>query len=260
MPNSGNLISRWAYGLLLLLISSHAHAAVPDWVRAAAGATLPKYEADVNAVVLLNEVTFTITSADEYVEHQRRIVKILRPDGRDEANFGIHFRGKEKFSSLHAWSIDSGGHEYELKDKEFAERGFDDFELYSDVRYRTITAPAGNPGTVVAFETEVKRRPWLHHLRWDFQEDVPIHETHVVLHMPQGWEYKDYWAGIPATPSMQSGNNAEWRMMDMREIKHEDMSPPEWALAGRLEIAYLEPGESPKNAASWDALGNGKTS
>ncbi len=239
-----------------LLLSSCAWAAVPDWVRTSVAASLPKYEPDTNAVVLLDEVTYTVTSPDEYVEHYRRAVKILRPDGRDQANFVVHFRQKEKVVSLRAWSIDPKGHEYELKDKDFAERGLFDFELYNDIRLRTATAPAADPGAVVAFEFEVRRHPWLNHLTWGFQESIPVHESHVVLHLPQGWEYRAYWAGIsPVVPVQKAGNEAEWILRDLPAIDREAMSPPFWALSARLGLAYLEPGASAKNTASWEALG-----
>src|SRR5436309_618185 len=106
----------------------------------------------------------------------RRIVKILRPEGRDAANFALYFRQKEKVLGLHAWSIDKLGHDYELKDKDFAERGLFDFELYNDIRLRTATAPAADPGAIVAFEFEVRRHPWLHHFTWNFQESIPVRQ------------------------------------------------------------------------------------
>jgi hypothetical protein len=104
---------------------------VPEWVRTAAAAPLPQYEPDTDAVVLLDDVCYSVTNAGEYVEHYRRAVKILRPEGREEANFQLHFGQKEKVLSLHAWTIDKSGHEYELRDKDFAERGAFAFELYS---------------------------------------------------------------------------------------------------------------------------------
>jgi transglutaminase-like putative cysteine protease len=207
-------------------------------------------------VVLLDEVTYTVTGPDDYLEHYRRAVKILRPDGRDEADFSVHFHQREKVVSLHAWSIDKSGHEYELKDKDFAERGLFDFELYNDIRLRTVTAPAADPGAVVAFEYEVRRHPWLNHFTWGFQESIPVHESHVVLHLPQGWEYRAYWAGMsPATPAQKTGNAVEWTLYDLPAIEHEAMSPTRWALSARLGLAYLEPGSSAKNTASWEALG-----
>jgi len=217
---------------------------------------LPKYEPDTNAVVLLDEVTYTVTGPDEYIEHYRRVIKILRPDGRGEGNFAVPFRQKEKIISLHAWSIDKSGHEYELKEKDFAERGVFEFELYNDVRLRTATAPAANPDSVVALEYEARRHPWLNHIDWGFQESIPIHQAHIVLRLPQGWEYRAVWAGIlPVTPTPGTGNDAEWTLHDLPAIKHEPMSPPFWALSARLGLAYLEPGQSARNASSWEALG-----
>src|SRR5580700_11930968 len=138
--------------LAILTTAAWAGVSVPEWVRTAAAAPLPQYEPDTDAVVLLDDVCYSVTNAGEYVEHYRRAVKILRPEGREEANFQLHFGQKEKVLSLHAWTIDKSGHEYELRDKDFAERGAFAFELYSDIRLRTATAPASDPGAVVAFE------------------------------------------------------------------------------------------------------------
>lgn len=253
MRNSG----RWfAPVAAVVLTASCAWAAVPDWMRSAAAASLPRYEPDTNAVALLDEVSYTVTGADEYVEHHRRVVKILRPDGRGEGNLAVSFRQKEKITSLHAWSIDKAGHEYELKEKDFAERGVFDFELYNDVRLRTATAPAANLDSVVGFEYEVRRRPWLNHIDWGFQESIPIHQAHIVLHLPQGWAYRASWAGIsPVTPTQSTGSDVEWILYDLPAIKPEPMSPPFWALSARLGLAYLEPGQSNRNASSWEALG-----
>lgn len=258
MRNSSKHARRFAQAAVMLLLTSRAGAAVsvPDWVRSAASATLPKYEPDTNAVVLLDEITYTVTSPDDYVEHYRRAVKILRPDGRQEADFRVHFRQKEKVIFLHAWSMDKSGHEYELKDKDFAERGLFDFELYNDIKLRTATAPAADPGAVVAFEFEVRRRPWLNHLDWGFQESIPVHESHVVLQLPPGWEYRAYWAGIaPVAPLERAAHQAEWTLRDLPAIEHEAMSPPRWSLSARLGLSYLEPGESAKNMATWEAMG-----
>jgi hypothetical protein len=225
-------------------------------MRSAAGASLPKYEPDTSAVVLLDEVTYTVTGPEEYIEHCRKVIKILRPDGRVEGTFAVPFRQKEKITSLHAWSIDKSGHEYELKEKDFAERGLFDFELYNDVRLRTATAPAANPDSVVALEYEARRHPWLNHIDWGLQESIPIHQAHIALHLPQGWEYRAMWAGIsPVTPTQSAGSDAEWTLYDLPAIKHEPMSPPFWALSARLGLAYLEPGQSTRNASSWEALG-----
>ena len=254
MPNSG----KFATGVAVagVLLSACSWAAAPTWVRTAAAESLPKYEPDTKAVVLLDEVTYTVTGPDEFVEHHRRAVRILRPEGRDEGEFAVDFHDKEKVVALRAWTIDKTGHEYELKEKDFAERGMFDFDLYSDIRLRMATAPAADPGAVVAFEYEVRRRSWVNHFEWGFQESIPVHESRVILNLPQGWEYRAYWAGTPpVAPVQNAGNGVEWTMRDLPAIEHEAMSPSEWALSARMELAYLAPGQSLKNAASWEALG-----
>src|ERR1700723_1861776 len=57
---------------------------VPDWVRTAAQQKLPQYPPDTNAVVLLEDTTYTVAPDGSATEHFRSVVKILRPQGRDE--------------------------------------------------------------------------------------------------------------------------------------------------------------------------------
>src|SRR5215471_21187851 len=193
---------QWFYLATALLFATTSHATTPDWVRQAAASTLPTYTPETNAVVLLDDVNVKILSPVEYLEHYRRVVKILRPEGRDEAALSVYLKGKEKLHSIHCWSFDRSGKEFELKDKEFIERGVSGFELYNDVRTRTGTCPGADPGSVVAFEYEVQRHGWVNEFEWGFQESIPVHESHVLLTLPQGWEYKAQWAnGAPIEPS-----------------------------------------------------------
>src|SRR6202041_1987969 len=80
---------RWA-GLLGILGGVATGAAwgsdhVPDWVKAATSVTLPHYPESTRAIVLLDETTYTVDAKGQAVEHVRRVVKILRPQGRDFA-------------------------------------------------------------------------------------------------------------------------------------------------------------------------------
>jgi hypothetical protein len=96
----------------------------------------------------------------------------------------------------------------------------------------------------------------VNHFDWGFQESIPVHESRVILQLPPGWEYRVYWAGTaPVTPVQNGVNTSEWTMRDLPAIEHEAMSASEWALTARMELAYLAPGQSAKNAASWEALG-----
>src|SRR5215469_8693427 len=209
--------SAWFVLFSALLLVAQSHATTPDWVRQAAASTLPTYSAETNAVVLLDEANIKVLGPSEYVEHYRRVVKILRPEGRDEAELVVHLEGNEKLHSVHCWSLDSSGKEFELKDKDFSERGvFFGFDLYNDVRQRIGTCPAADPGSVVAFEYDVQRHSWINEFEWGFQEPIPIHESHVFLTLPPGWEYKAQWAnGDPIEPSKVGENGWEWTVHDL---------------------------------------------
>src|SRR5215469_348258 len=67
------------------------HDSVPDWVRGAVEQKLPNYSPDTNAVVLLDDTTYTVAPNGQATEHYRRVVKILRPAGRDEGLIGVPF-------------------------------------------------------------------------------------------------------------------------------------------------------------------------
>jgi len=244
-------------GLCFLLGSPAAFAAIPDWVRQAASASLPAYDPETNAVVLLDDDEVIITGLDTYVDHYRRVIKILRPDGRKQAELSLYLQQKEKVLSMHAWSIDRTGHEFELKDKDFAERGvFFGFDLYNDIRARSATAPAADAGSVIAFEYEVRRRSWVNQLDWQLQESVPVHRAHIAVQLPVGWEMKTHWAGrAEIAPVEPAPNRWEWTAEDLAAITDEPMRPPLRALSALLGVAYFAPGGNVDQAGSWDALG-----
>lgn len=240
-----------------LSLVAPSHAATPDWMRQAAASTLPTYSAETNAVVLLDEANVRILGPSEYVEHYRRVVKILRPEGRDEADLVVYLEGNEKLHSIHCWSLDRSGREFELRDKDFSEGGvFFGFDLYNDVRKRTGTCPAADPGSVVAFEYDVQRHSWVNEFEWGFQESIPIHESHVALTLPPGWEYKTQWAnGDPIEPS-KVGDSWEWTIRDLPAIEHEPMRASTWALSLRMGLVYFPSVPHESSAGSWKALGH----
>lgn len=253
-----NRAPRWLALGAVLLSATCVGAVVPDWVRAAAAEKLPSYDSETNAVVLLEEHQDTLTNPSEYIEHYRRVVKILRPDGRAEAEFGLSLQAHEKLQSVHCWSIDRLGKEYELKDKDFLERGVTfGYDLYNDLRLRTATCPAADPGSVVAFEYEVRRHPWTNQLEWWLQEGVPVHDAHIVVRLPPGWEFKTLWAnGATVQPTSTTDGSLEWRLRDLPAIEHEPMRPALGALSARFGLAYFPPGQGAANVgSSWDGMG-----
>ena len=139
---------------------SPKHDSVPDWVRECAAKTLPTYAPETNAVVLLDDTTYSVAPNGQATEHYRRVVKIFRPAGRDEGIVTVPFDKDSKILSLHVWSIGPDGHEYAVDDKEIIEVGYpNEGPLYEDEKYKAVKAPGRDPGGIIAYEYEQRMRP-----------------------------------------------------------------------------------------------------
>src|SRR5690348_6567591 len=211
-----------AAGLLLCAVPCVAGA--PDWVQQAAAKPIGSYPSDTNAVVLLDDTLLNVTGPGQAELTSRRVVRILRPAGRKQATFAVHLRAGEKVQALHAWSIDSSGRQYEVKEKDFSDVSPYGFELYSDVHYRVAEVPAGNPGSVVAFEYSLKRKLWMDQWTWSLQEENPVEEARLTVQLPSGWEYKDNWAHhAPEQETTAGPNRWQWvcqRVPGIPDEKH----------------------------------------
>lgn len=232
---------------------------IPDWLRNAAAQPLGAFPSETKAVILLDETDYTVTAPGEFLEHSRSAIKILRPDGREYGNPSLQYRKDEKVQFLHAWSIDAAGHEYEVKDKDFLEKGqFMGFELYSDYLEREAKAPGNEPGGIIGVEYEVKRKEWINELGWQFQYELPVIESVLTVELPAGWEYRANWAfRSPVDPTQVGSNRWQWRLKNIPGLgdEREVMMPSLVALAGRMSVAYFAPGVQAPTSASWQQVG-----
>jgi hypothetical protein len=229
---------------------------VPDWVRQVAAKSPGTYPADTKAVVLLNDATANVTAPGEMEFSLRRVVRVLRPEGRDEGKLLVYLGSGDKVLGIHAWTVDHDGREYEIKDKEFIEVSPFQEALYTDIKYRAAEAAAPNPGSVIAFEYTVRRHTWMDQMHWFFQEDIPVAEARLTLQLPAGWEYKASWANQAARQPAQLGPNRwQWICSDLPGIQQERRRPAEQALAGHLELAFYPPAGT-ANLGTWQAIGD----
>jgi len=252
------LNSTLALGLVLasgLSVRARAGVNIPDWMRQAAAQPLGNYPPETKAVTLLDQTDYTVMAPGEYLEHSRSVIKILRPEGRKEGDLLVDLSQNEKLNYAHAWSIDASSHEYELKQKDFTEKSFPSFALYSDIRFLTAKVPAADPSSVIAFEYEVRRHSFVNQINQFFQEPNPVREVKISLVLPTGWEFKDSWPAAAAVAPVQTApNRYEWSARDLPGVQEEPMMPHEFALLGRLSIAYFPTGET-GSMGSWASLG-----
>ncbi len=234
--------STWAQLLLatVVLWVPSAVAATPDWLRAIAQQPLPKYPDDTNAVVVWDEQLTTLNPQGEIKTLYRRAYKILRAEGREHGTVVVYFDEETRLTYLKAWSIPAQGKEYEVKEKEAVETSPFSEGLYLDTRLKVLKIPGAEPGSLIGYEYEQKRRPYVLQDTWSFQEEIPVRHSRFTLQLPAGWEYNVFWLNHAAVePHATSGNQWTWELENVPAVEREPSMPPWPAVAGRLAVTYF---------------------
>jgi len=147
---------------------------------------------------------------------------------------------------MHGWCIPAQGKDFEVKDKEATEQGYDGSDegiLVTDLRAKILTIPAADPGNVIGYEIEHEDRPYILEDDWDFQNTIPTREARYTLQLPPGWEYKARFLNHADVAPTPSGNNQwQWVVTNVPEIKHERAMPPLEGVAGVMVISFVPPG------------------
>src|SRR5215472_7238288 len=240
--------------LFCLLGSLVASAATPDWLRTLANAPQKKYADDVDAVVLLDEGETTVRDNGEIITHGRIAYKILRPEGRHYAEHQLEFDSETKINYLRGWSITAKGQEYEAKDKDGFERSISSYEVFSDAKMKLLILPGAEVGTVVGFEYEHKRRPYVFDDEWYFQNRIPVERSAYTLRVPPGWEYRAEWINHAAQDPMVLNGSYVWELKDLPRIEAEYNQPPYRALAASLVVTFFSDKIKNHTFRSWNDL------
>jgi hypothetical protein len=244
-------------GCLLSALPCFAKDSVPDWVRTAAAQPLPSYSAETRAAILLEDTTYTVAPDGTATEHLREVVRILRPQGREEGLVSVPFSKDRKLVSLHVWSIAPDGHEYTVKDNEMIEAGYPgQGNLYEDERIRAANPPGRDPGGIVAYEYEQKMLPYVAEKTWFFEGSLPRVRQVFTLRLPAGYSYTTVWAHhAPVQGADLEDRSWRWEMNGTPAINLQHMlyRPSVLSLAGRMTIHYGTSGSVLKDG--WQGIG-----
>jgi transglutaminase-like putative cysteine protease len=232
----------------------------PPWMHALVNSPLPLHDEKTNAVLLLADDTFIVQGSGKMKRIQRRVYKILRPDGRGYGTIYANFDSETRINFIHGWCIPAQGKDYEVKDKEAMETallGVQDGELMSDLKTKVLTIPAADPGNIVGYEIEQEVHPYVIQDVWDFQhQNVPVREARYSLQLPAGWEYKAVWLNHPEVAPSGGSGQWQWVVSDVKAIKPEDGMPPWEGVAGQMILSLIPPGGAGnKGFESWADMG-----
>lgn len=239
-------------------LATPARAGAPDWLRAVARAPVPSFPPETNAVILFDEQITTVTDKGEIKTVYRRAYKILRPQGRERGNVVVVYDDETRLTFLKAWAIPAEGKEYEVKEKDAVETSpFSGF-LYADTRAKILKIPAADPGNVIGYEYERKRRPSILQDMWWFQEDLPVVAARFVLRLPEGWEYQNVWLNHPPSEPRAAGENQwVWEVNNVSAVEEEPSMPHLRAVSGRMAVTFFprEGDAQDKSHSSWREVG-----
>ncbi len=233
---------------------------LPDWALGAASALLPRYPAETKAAILLDDDLITVGADGKTTERERKVVKILRPQGREYAEIVAWYSKDNKLNSFHAWSIGPDGHQYSIKDEDIHDEALGEWGiLYSDIRGKVVHAPGSDPGGVVAYEVVRQLADYGEREQtWDFQESIPIHKAVFEVDLPGGWKNYTAWLHHEAVNGTEvAPGHWHWELQDLPAIDLTDvpMAPSEKALAGRMVIHYSAT-DLPTGDQRWAEIGN----
>jgi hypothetical protein len=243
--------------------NAFAKDSVPDWVKTAAAQPTPNVPKDADAVFLLEETSYSVAPDGTLTHHVRKVVRILRPQGRKYGDMYASFNNGSKLRYMHIWSIGSDGKEYSVKDNELSEIGTGEgFELYSDGRAKVGKAPAMDVGAIAAVEYERQEKPYENDIIWIPGEDVPVVKERLTLSLPAGYTFHSTWKGKPkADPVDVEHGNTLWEVTDqagLHEPERAPFSPSILSTAPRMDIFYQGPGAGGQYGAmtgDWKSIG-----
>jgi hypothetical protein len=233
----------------------------PQWMHAQVNASLPGHDEKTDAILLYSETNLTIVSTDKIKTVERRVYKILRPDGRGYGIIFVPYRSPgQKVNSIRGWCIPAQGRDYEVKDKDALDVSLPDIdgaELISDIREKLLRIPASDPGNIVGYEYEVEENPIVLQDEWFFQGESPARESHYSLSLPAGWEYKSSFLNYPEVKPTQSGNNQwQWVITDVKGVRSEQEMPPMQGLLGQMIVSFFPAqGLKDKEFSNWPEMG-----
>ncbi len=240
---------------LCLLCPALACATTPEWVKSAAQQPIKKYADDVNVVTLLDEQDYSVLESGEIVWHVRTVLRILRPEGKAAAHFGVGFRNDSHVNYLRSWTIMPGGQEFESRDKDVLERTAFTYEVYSDHKVKYLKAEGAEVGSVLAFEFERKERPYTFQLTWYLQRIDPVEHARFLLHLPPHWEYRSSWINHPESQAANEGSAYVWDIKDINGVQREDAMPSWRAVAGVMIVTLFSEKTKGRTYANWSDFG-----
>jgi hypothetical protein len=260
--------ARFFAAALLLALCPSCHAGwfggkqdPPQWGLDAAKTPTPAYAKDAAAIILYDEYLETVDAQGRAVERERRVKRILKPQGRN-VSCNVDYDVDEKVNYFREWTIAADQKQYQARDTDFIDVGDTGIPIMLSTRKaRVVNPPAADVGAVIVCESEVLLAPYLQEADWDIQNTVPVVFQAFEVDLPAGRPHTEAWHKFsPVKPVEVAPNHWRWEIKDMPALDLRDVKfHPTWtALAARMSVQWGDAAVDGKDN-QWRAIGQWTT-
>lgn len=245
-------------GLCTAVPAAARRRSAPAWALQAAKIPTPASAKNARAVLLSDQYLITVDAKNHAVERERWAVRVLEPEGRDNADCMVEYSSDDRLHYFRAWTITPDGRQFRAMSSDFKDLGDgSDVDMQSTDNFRVVNPPADDPGSVVACETEKRLQPYISSEDWQFQLSIPVVTESLELALPPGGRYAVSWSHhAPIQPIKTPSGDLLWQVKNMPALNLEDIhATPSWdALAARMSVKW---GPSAVNgvASQWRQIG-----
>lgn len=228
-------------GAALIVVASAAAAEEPPaWLVEAARAA-PDPGDTAHAVILLLDYAVEVHPGGRIVTRERGAIRIVDPEGREEAVARVHYRTDAgRVQRLAAWVLPSSGPSRELGRREETDVAVIDEVTYSESRVRMLDGTAHvETGSVFGWEWAREEKSIFTHLEWQLQPStLPCRLSRFSIELPDGWQAQGRAIQIATVTARVEGDRHIWEARDLPQIADEPARPPLTSLAPILLVSW----------------------
>jgi hypothetical protein len=231
---------------------------IPQWGLDAYKTHIPDYAKDAAAVVLFDEFVETVDASGQAIERERRVKRVLKPQGRGEVACDVAYNEDENIKYFRVWTIAADEKQYQAQGTDFTEEGDTGVPIMlSTTKVRIAHPPAVDVGATIICESEEVLEPYIHESIWKFQKSIPVVFEALEIDLPNGRAHSQSWHNMKPMPPVEvAPNHWRWELKDTPALTLRDIpSRPEWgSIAGRMSVQWGDAAVE-GNDNQWRAIG-----
>ncbi len=229
----------------------------PPWLQQAAAMTLPAYDKDVDAVVLVDDGTVTVNEDGRVTKTHNYAIRILRREGRDYAYSRVGYIPESgKVKEMNAWLISSDGKVKKYGKDETLDLAAAPNDVYNEYRVRRISARDDtDAGMVFGFTHVSEDRSIFSQDDWTFQSSLPVINSRYTLVLPKSWRAESVTFNYSKIAPTVNGSTYIWQLSHLPAVPDEPLGPSMSNMVARLAVSYFPPAATSapgiKTFANW---------